>query len=841
MRYADPAHCPDCGAPLPAAPGACPRCGLPLDVPLASELLGTLRHADTLLVRLRAEGRPTSTATATREPATATKGTPETLPPPTAGTPTYARPRRRGLSGATVPQILLGLGALCLLVAAVTFLAVAWSWLGIGGRTAILVGLTLLAGALVVVLARRGLRVGAEALSVVTLGLVALDLAGSADAGWLGDLDDGATAAVCGVGAAVVGGVLLALTRRRPLVAPQVVVPIALLVSLAGWHGTTDRHALVGLVMTVVLVGVGYAAHRARLALLPLTAVVAGAVAWNTLFTAGLARAAWDGPSLRSLWLEYDAWPLLAAAALLLAPALLWPRLLVVAASAAATLLTALLLLPAADETRTTVVTACLFALAAWSAYALLVRAGSTRWARVAPAPLALAALVPALTAVELAGTAADRLTEAEPFTRDLADPLPAAWWTPTDGWLLVPLVAGVLLAAYAAVRVLTTDRRHDRAWPAAVALLGLAATLAVALAEVPPAYVALPLAALGAALALAPLGGWAPEPTGAVARVAGLVLLVLAVPAGLSSAAVTALVLAAVAATAAVRTLARTTRTTRTPRTTHTAGATRTDDAWAWSAALPAALGGLAWTLAHLLGSDPQWRGVVVLLVVGAVALALPRPPLETAAAVTGAVAAMGSVDASLGDPTVVAVHLTVAGALLVAHALLHPGRRPVAAPGGVLLAAATWVRLADLGVEEPEPYTLPSALVLVALGLWLLRRRPETSTYTALVPGLALATVPSLLWALADPVSLRAVLLGLACLGLVVAGARLRWSAPLLVGGVVGALLVLRELEPYAADLPPWVLIGAAGAVLTAVGVTWESRLRDLRHAAAYVGHLR
>ena len=96
-------------------------------------------------------------------------------------------------------------------------------------------------------------------------------------------------------------------------------------------------------------------------------------------------------------------------------------------------------------------------------------------------------------------------------------------------------------------------------------------------------------------------------------------------------------------------------------------------------------------------------------------------------------------------------------------------------------------------------------------------------------------------LLWALAGPISLRAALLGLACLGLVVAGARLRWSAPMLVGGLVGALLVLRELEPYAADLPPWVLIGAAGALLTAVGVTWESRLRDLRHAAAYVGHLR
>ena len=34
---------------------------------------------------------------------------------------------------------------------------------------------------------------------------------------------------------------------------------------------------------------------------------------------------------------------------------------------------------------------------------------------------------------------------------------------------------------------------------------------------------------------------------------------------------------------------------------------------------------------------------------------------------------------------------------------------------PAGSLLALATWVRLADLGVHAPEPYTLPSALALL------------------------------------------------------------------------------------------------------------------------------
>ena len=71
--------------------------------------------------------------------------------------------------------------------------------------------------------------------------------------------------------------------------------------------------------------------------------------------------------------------------------------------------------------------------------------------------------------------------------------------------------------------------------------------------------------------------------------------------------------------------------------------------------------------------------------------------------------------------------------------------------------------------------------------------------------------------------------------------AGTRLRWTAPLVVGGAVGALLVLRELGPYAADLPPWLVIAVAGTALTLVGITWESRLNNLRDAGQYISRLR
>jgi acyl dehydratase len=82
---------------------------------------------------------------------------------------------------------------------------------------------------------------------------------------------------------------------------------------------------------------------------------------------------------------------------------------------------------------------------------------------------------------------------------------------------------------------------------------------------------------------------------------------------------------------------------------------------------------------------------------------------------------------------------------------------------------------------------------------------------------------------------------MLGVACFALVLGGAQLRWSAPLVVGALVGGLLVIREVAPYASTLPQWVLIGVAGTALTVVGVTWEHRVVELRRTSAYLGRLR
>jgi cell division protein FtsW (lipid II flippase) len=307
------------------------------------------------------------------------------------------------------------------------------------------------------------------------------------------------------------------------------------------------------------------------------------------------------------------------------------------------------------------------------------------------------------------------------------------------------------------------------------------------------------------------------------VARVVGAVFLVVATVAALPDDLMTALVLLVACAAAALLM-------TRTDLTADVA-----------AGLLPLTFAGLVWSAGQVGEVPDVYRAAPVLVVLGLLAIWRPDAALESSTAAVSVVVAAASVEAAADTSWALALHLTLAGALVTATALVHPSRRSLAGVGGLLLALASWVRLYDLGVHTPEAYTLPSALVLVALGSWRLRRDPGAPTLAVLAPGLGLATVPSLLVALDDPFSPRALLLGLGCLALVLSGVALRWNAPLVVGAVAGALLVLRELAPYAATIPPWLLIGLSGTLLTAVGVTWESRMRDLRTAAGYVGSLR
>jgi hypothetical protein len=260
----------------------------------------------------------------------------------------------------------------------------------------------------------------------------------------------------------------------------------------------------------------------------------------------------------------------------------------------------------------------------------------------------------------------------------------------------------------------------------------------------------------------------------------------------------------------------------------------------------LPVAGAGFVWTCEHLADVDLAWRAVPVILLFGAFTILRPGLERELPAYVAAVIAAAASVirpDTVIGpdsvDQTWLAAYLTLGGVVVTVSALVHPDRRELAWGGLGLFTLAQWVRLQQLGVDTVEAYTLPLAVVLLVVGLvrmWT----SGLSSQRALSAGLGLALVPTMLQVLLDPVSLRALALGLGCLVAVAAGVGLRWAAPLVAGAAVGTVLVLREAT-HAQLLQQWMVIGLVGVVLTLVGVTWERRLAELRAVAAYVRGLR
>jgi len=127
-----------------------------------------------------------------------------------------------------------------------------------------------------------------------------------------------------------------------------------------------------------------------------------------------------------------------------------------------------------------------------------------------------------------------------------------------------------------------------------------------------------------------------------------------------------------------------------------------------------------------------------------------------------------------------------------------------------------------------------------LLAVGLLRRRAVPATSSWVAYGPGLTVTALPSLAALTGSPAgegALRALLLGAAAVATVLLGARGRLQAPLAVGAAVLGVLAMHELGPalvgVTAELPRWLPLAAGGALLLAVGSTYERRLADLRRA--------
>ena len=830
FRYADPHACPGCRAPIEYAASRCDQCDLSLAGPMAQRLFNTLTHADVLLAQMQPAAMAVSTATSTAlpEPSNAPSPPfPEAQPAWTPGAALPAYPaqqpipdRPRGLSAASVPKILLGLGALCLLVAALVFLAVAWSALGVGGRTGVLVLLTTLAGVTAAWLAGKDLRGGAEAFATVALGLLSLDVIGADNAGWLGDLSFSSLLVTVGAVVGVAGLTASALAQATPvkaLASGQLVASLGALVVGTGLTISdlgTDTALVTAMVVAIVVAG------TARALDLDIAAWATAAVAgWWWLFVLADGVGRLDELSFAEVWLDLDIGLLLIATAVPTALALV--RVVpvpvrVLAASIAVALATFELTVVAFDESATTrslVELGVVAAAAALSARLAL----PWRWVTVAPAGVAGAALL--VGATRLFGHALDALLDFEPWGETLTSRLDVpdlAWSWP----LLLPAGAlGAYVAAWLAARcVAELPTERVVAW---LIPIGLFTGALVPTLYAVPLWVELAvLAGAVVAACLLAAGLSRIEPLVAAGAL-GLILLVAAF-ANPWSTAIALGIITLVSAGPALK--------------------GRGELALAAGVVLPVSLAGFVWTVEHLADVDQVWRAVPILVLLGLFAIVRPGIERELPVYLTGFVAAVLSVVVESGtgtDQAWVAVYLTLGGVLVTASALIHPSRRELSWFGLALFTLAQWVRLEQLGVDEVEAYTLPLAVVLLVVGL-VAMLRTDISSHKALSAGLGLALVPTMLQVLIHPVSQRALLLGLACLVLVGVGVLQKWAAPLVAGASVGAVVVLREAA-YADVLEQWMVIGLVGVLLTVVGVTWESRLAELRRAAGYVRALR
>ncbi|GAB3688353.1 hypothetical protein GCM10027589_56370 [Actinocorallia lasiicapitis] len=229
----DVARCPRCFIPLPAeGPAVCPACRLPLDGAPAAEL----RQIDVRLGALRAEtdGLLHRRAALLYE----LRATPE----PTAE-----------LSGLAVRNLLLILGVGLLAVAALVFTLVSWGRLGLPVKATILSSAAALALFLPWPLVRRRLKATAEAVAVVGLLLVVLELYAAYSYGLL----DGVPARWYATAAATFFTVFAAVyARYSPLRLPRAAALLAAQLPLAlaafALHATPTEFAVTLLAISLL-------------------------------------------------------------------------------------------------------------------------------------------------------------------------------------------------------------------------------------------------------------------------------------------------------------------------------------------------------------------------------------------------------------------------------------------------------------------------------------------------------------------------------------------------------------------------------------------------------------
>ncbi len=733
-----------------------------------------------------------------------------------------------------MPVVLLTLGGLCLLVAAIVFIAVTWSLLGLTGRTLVLLGFTGLLAAGAVLLTRAGLRGAAETFWLVVAGMLTVDLLAAESAGLAG-LD---ALSVRGT-AALVGGALLAMgigvgawargQRLGQLYGVQVVAVIGGLV-LCSANAWAAENPAIGTTIAIPLLAGAFVLLRR---LVPWTAYGLGGLAglsWLVLVGLGWDRAL-EEVGLGDWWADFRGWPLLVAA-LFAAVVVHLPGVRHEArAIAAGSALVPLVLLangPATIGTSTRdLLTAC--------ATLLVLGAGH----RVRSACLGARGCRPHRARGAPGGD--------PPGHQPLARPAGAE----------LRRVDGRGPGPGDAERHSILDGRRGRAHRGRRGSKPAASCPRRGAQGRDPggrharAGSRRPRRTRAGARARAPaVGGWSwprvwrlrsppvlpggratrsslPSPAASATAYLAIVTLYAASSDDLLTALATTGLFLGLVTVGALRELGS--------RTQVSAGLTT---------ALGALMGGwalIAWGL--VMESDTEARALVLAAYAGLVGvLAAPltrrtstRVALECSAALLAVVATSYS-----GDLEVTAMTLTIVGTAICLIAVSTRDRMLFGWLGAVVLMTATLLRITE-DVRAPELYTLPAAVLLIAAGAWRMRTDPEASSFRMLGSGLTLVLLPSLLLALDEPVSIRGALIGAAGVLVLGAGIAQRLAAPFVFGAVTTGVLALRHLEPVAEAVPRWIALGGVGLVLLLVGVTWEARRRNVDDARRYLTALR
>ncbi|MEV5677543.1 hypothetical protein AB0L80_35425 [Streptomyces sp. NPDC052069] len=745
-------------------------------------------------------------------------------------------------------NVLLTLGGLLLAIAAVAFTLVSWGTMGIGGRSAVLSTVTLLALGTPAILLNRKLSATAEALGALALVLTVLD-AYAVHAVAAPDTDGlGFTAAASAVLASAWAVYGLALGRLR--------LPLPAAVAMAQWPlflwaWAAGAPALVfGWALLVTALLDGAIALWARGPAVRVTACAGAAVTGLGALLVALAESLSAGGPLDAV---APGALLLAGAAVALAWAWRAPAGFATVAGAAAGLAAVAAVggvLRAAVPPQWTVVGYLLCGAALLAVVRTRLPRAAGRGVLVASGAVVGGALVWALppVAAVLMGplSLVSDVWQGAPdgFREALGASVP--WSRMSAAPVVLALVAALLGAAHrwwaAVVRaagplVSPGDPVRGAAGAGATALGWGALLVAAAALDVPyPVALALESVLVAVALLVAVRGpagaGGGPSGVAVTALVASLAGSASAGLLSLASEVATYAVfglLAVLFAGAAVR-----------------ARAVVEQTLFACAA--------VVWGIVLTAGAGaslelPGYRAAPLMLVVPAVTVLLGarlrRHPVALPVELTGAVGAVIAVGLAVPDARFLALVLALC-AVLAAGTAVRPERRPVAGyVAAALFLAATWVRLAAWEVSDPEAYTLPVTVPALVVGVLRRRRDPAASSWTAYGAGLAATLVPSLCAAWADTGWVRPLLLGVAALVITLLGARFRLQAVLLLGGAVLALVALHELAPYVVQavgaLPRWLPPALAGALLLVVGATYEQRKRDARRLKDALGRMR